>query len=1169
LISVAGVQVRLLGPLEVVDGNRRVEIGPRERRMLAVLALRPGQVASVDQIAEAVWPDKLPPSGSKVIQNLALRLRRALANPEEVPAIETVGAGYRLVASPGGIDVGCVENLADQARRAAAGGDLAAASVLLGEALAWWRGAPAQELGDMPAGVAEMHRLEELKLVLIEEKVEADLALGVHRQLVPDLERLVQEHPYREGLWRQLMVALYRGGRQAEALATFQRVRARLIEDLGVEPGPALRRTERAVLDHDPDLEPAPAARLERAAEPPPPLPGPLRFDGSFVGRTAQLDALCRAIEDALGGDRRVVLVSGEAGAGKTRLVAEAARGARGRGCRVLYGQGDEPVISPYEPLLGVCRVYFDQCGPLRLRDHSRSELAELSRLVPELAERVPGLPHHRHGDPDSERRALSSAVASVLVRASAYGGLVIVLDDLHWCDPAAIAVLRALISDPTPARLVIFGCFRDIETSPALDALVGDLPRRPGTGHVRLGPLTVGEVAELALLAADDDGAATPDLAPRLMARTGGNPFLVSALLDAARAGDRKWLVEAGSVPIVVRDMLARRLALLDPDSQHLLGLAAIAGVPVGIRFLRHFDNVPPDAVMRALDQALKLGILTDDTNQAGEYRFAHDLWRGALSSSHSPIGRMQQHRQVGEAIERFAAGSDRYLDLLAHHFLEAADDVGPARGADYAIAACRLAIDLLAFEKAAALADRSSEIVSRLAPADTDRHLRLQLLLAEAYEKNADIARCREAALAAADDARRLGRSEELAIAARQYATMVVGAGVSNDNVVPLCEEALLALGTARPDLRARLLSAMGSHLAVGQGLAEQARRYTDEALELSAASGDPGARSDALMGATLALLGHADLDRRHALVDELLAIGERSNDFVQRSFGWRFRAVACLERGDLAGFRADRARLASLPGTAGWVPIWLAVWAAMEALLEGRFADVNALAAAPLSLSGKRGDPSALSRYALQHFMLARETGNLDEVRPAVEAAAAGNDLFAYQAALIRIDAEAAPTQATEAISRLATEHYRAIPIDAFLPTTAFLLAEACTILRHPTAAVLYDRFCNYRGRLWVGGAGVVCFGAADRFLGMLAATAGRPDTAEAHLVSALAFEEQLGSPPLVARTRLELARLLSKSDPPRAVALATLAAREAQRMSMRRVAQEATELLDHLS
>ena len=253
---------RILGPLEVQDEGRLVPLGgTKQRAVLAILLVNRGEVVSVDRLADELWGDQPPDTATKTVQVYVSRLRKELGQD----VLLTRGGGYLLDIEPAQLDAALFERLTDEGRAALERGEANTASDLLREALALWRGTPLGDLAYEPFAQSEIARLEELRLVALEHRVDADLELGEAATLIPELETLVREHPARERLRAQLILALYRSGRQSDALASYRDARRTLVEELGIEPGRELRELERAVLAQDPEID-APARPTSREA---------------------------------------------------------------------------------------------------------------------------------------------------------------------------------------------------------------------------------------------------------------------------------------------------------------------------------------------------------------------------------------------------------------------------------------------------------------------------------------------------------------------------------------------------------------------------------------------------------------------------------------------------------------------------------------------------------------------------------------------------------------------------------------------------------------------------------------------------------------------------------------------------------------------------------------
>jgi predicted ATPase/DNA-binding SARP family transcriptional activator len=302
------VQYGILGPLEVRADGRVLDIGgAKPGALLATLLVNAGEVVSTDRLAMALWGSDAPAGATKAVRVYVSRLRRALGRPD---AIITAGDGYRLALAPGELDADVFAGRVAAAREALAAGRAQEAADAAREGLELWRGAPLPEIAS--AAPAEISRLEEERLAAVELRIDADLAAGRAHELVGELQRLTAEEPLRERLHAQLMLALYRTGRQAEALEAFRRARTLLVDELGVEPGSELRRLHEAMLAQDPALE---RAREDATAR----LPVPA---SALFGRDTDIQWLTR---ECLG-DARLVTLVGPGGVGKTRLAIEAAR---------------------------------------------------------------------------------------------------------------------------------------------------------------------------------------------------------------------------------------------------------------------------------------------------------------------------------------------------------------------------------------------------------------------------------------------------------------------------------------------------------------------------------------------------------------------------------------------------------------------------------------------------------------------------------------------------------------------------------------------------------------------------------------------------------------------------------------------------------------------------
>ena len=402
------VEVRLFGQLEAVQEGVAVPVqGAKQRALLALLALQRGQPVSADRLIDALWGDGRAANPANALQAQIGQLRRTFG----AAAIVTTEAGYALAVGPDEVDVVRFEQLVAKGRRLAADDEMAPASAVLGEALGLRRGEPLAEFTYAGFFDAERAHLGELTLVAIEARAGADLRLGRHGELAGELEARCREHPLREGLWELLILALYRAGRQAEALRAYTEIRDRLVSELGIDPGAALRELQARILAQDPSLAPASTAGPAPVRAAAPTAAGNLRERlSTFVGRDAELEQLLGSVRSS-----RLVTLTGPGGTGKTRLAVEAAAALRAEYqdgawlvelASVAAPDGVGPAVagalgavasalgSPQPPGSAVQLIVRHLAGRslVVVLDNCEHVIAEAAALADTLAGAVPGL---------------------------------------------------------------------------------------------------------------------------------------------------------------------------------------------------------------------------------------------------------------------------------------------------------------------------------------------------------------------------------------------------------------------------------------------------------------------------------------------------------------------------------------------------------------------------------------------------------------------------------------------------------------------------------------------------------------------------------------------------------------------------------------------------------
>jgi DNA-binding SARP family transcriptional activator len=1098
------MEIRVLGPFEVRDGDRIVELGGgKQSALLADLAIHRGEPLAADRLIDDLWGEHPPATAAKTLQALVSRLRRALGRD----AIVTTGGGYVLGDAIS----------TDSERLEALLRDDAAA-----DALALFRGRPLADFAYDDFAQSEMARLEELRLTALEQRVEHDLAAGRHAQLVPELEALVREHPLRERLRGQLMLALYRSGRQADALDAYQSARTTLVDELGIEPRPELRELHQAILRQDPSLAPAPA--VPQAAEP------PLR---AFVGRERELGELVSALDRAHAGVGSIFLVTGEPGIGKSRLAEELAWQARTRGARVLVGRSWEAGGAPaYWPWVEALRTYVRNIDREALKADLGADASQLVQIVPELSELIPDLPLAEAGDSESARFRLFDAVRSFLRNASARAPIVLVLDDLHAADEPSLLLLRFVARDLADVHVLVVALYRDVDPTPrdALAELLAEVTREPATRRVALVGLSEAAVAEYVALSATE--LASPELVAVLHDETEGNPLFVTEtvrLLAVEKTASEGRI----SIPQSVRDVIARRLRHLSDETNRVLVLASVLGREFTLATLARVADVPEDALLDSLDEASAARVVSDVPDAPGRLRFAHVLIRDTLYDALGAARRGALHRRVVSALEGvYGTDAGPHLAELAHHAI-AANEL--AKGVDYARRAGDHALSLLAYEEAARLYRVALEALESTSPADGAARSRLLIALGEAHARGGTAELAKASFLAAAELAKTLGLTRELARAAVGYGGRIIWARAGDDiHLVPLLESALAALPHDEVELRVRLLARLAGALRDEPSPARR-QALSAEAVELARSIGDAQVLALALDGRSACIEETPDqLDELLRLADELLSLATRSGDrerVVHANFD---RAHVQFERGDAADAHASLdAAVAVAEELRQPTQLWLVTAArATAALAEGRFDEARQLANRAFT-AGERAQPrDARAVRTLQEYTLAELVASVADVEPMLHDAAREHPTRPiFRCALAHVYADTAREDEARVLFRdLAADDFATLPRDTEWICSASVLAQTCAALRDAHAAATLHRLMLPFEALNVANVPEMIRGATTRYLAILAGVLGDEEESERRFRQALAMNRSLGARPWLALTQAEHARTL---------------------------------------
>jgi class 3 adenylate cyclase/DNA-binding SARP family transcriptional activator/tetratricopeptide (TPR) repeat protein len=1356
------VELGLLGPLEVRCGGVSVAVGgSRERAVLTRLSLSANQVVPLETLADDLWAGEPPEGAPQALWVYISRLRKALRDHGGDTLLVTRPPGYVLQVEPEALDSVRFEALVAEARALGAANPIESANRYR-RALALWRGPALADVADLPFARAEAGRLEEARLSALEERIDADLACGRHGELVGELAGLTRDHPVRERFWAQRMTALYRAGRQTEALRAYQDLRRYLGDELGIDPAEDLRRLESAILRHDPDLDWKRPPEISAPAEPEPrqdlapgvvssgvvtflftdlvgstellqrlgddaadelrrrhftvlrqalsthggtevkslgdglmaafasplaavraavaiqramtadsqgretplavrvglhagepisegddyfgtpvvvaqrlcdrarggqvlasallqglvgnrgdhtfrtlggmnlkglaapiaacevvweqptavavPLPVPLERDESsiFVGRDRELTGLEAAWEAARSGRRRLVLVVGEPGIGKTRLAAELARHCHVGGATVLFGRCDEGTGVPYQPFVEALGAYVRQArAPVIGRLGG-----ELVRLVPEITERAGDLAPPLRSDPETERYRLFDAVAAWLAAVSAEAPVLLILDDLHWATQPTLALLAHLVRSGETLRLLVVASCRDsgLDVTPEMADTTADLLRQPGVDRIRLSGLDESGVAAFIEAQArhelDDEGRA---LAGDLQAETGGNPFFVGQVLrhldesGAVVRRDGRWTSERSlsevGVPESVRDVIAQRLARLPEETRESLVVASVMGDRFELAPLLHAGGQTEIAALRALDPAIAARLVTE---AGGTYRFVHALVRATLYEELPRARRVELHGGVAEAIESIhAAHLDDYAPTLARHFA-LAGLTQRSKASVYATKAGDRALAQFAHDDAAGWYAQALQLLDETGTADEARGCDLLISLGEAQHRAGDPA-SRRTLLDAAGRAQALRDPQRLARAALAIhpGPILVAMQKVDAERTSVLQAALASVAPEDSTVRARLLVTLAAELANSP---DHERRYQllMEGVAMARRLGDPSTLAQVLLRGYMAFVelrsGATGFDEWGR---ELAAVGRDLGDPALEFWGALTSWVWAIMSGELASAIDALGILHRLGDDLGQPTMrWMATFVRSAASsLAGRFGDAEALAHEAFELGSAAGSVDAARMLWTQLFWIRYEQGRMAEVldvfsRGAGRESARSHTRVLFCLLLCELDR---PDDARRVFDALAADDFAAVGYPWF--QNLVVLAKVCPALGDGgQTAFLCDWLGPHHARIpsLVGNT----MEPVAHHLGLLTTALGRYDEAQAYFGEAAEIAEQMNAPHWLARTRLEWARMLlargGQGDLDDARQRAGAALASAEELGMARVAQQARAL-----
>ncbi|MGQ0519745.1 MAG: ATP-binding protein, partial [Actinomycetota bacterium] len=816
-----------------------------------------------------------------------------------------------------------------------------------------------------------------------------------------------------------------------------------------------------------------------------------------FVGRSVHLREVDRILGEVERGRGGLLIVTGEAGIGKTRLCDEAVARARARGLAVASAACWESAsvagLWPWSQLL-------------------RRLLADRPSLVDGLGARrrwidvvVGGAPAGEE-DPDTARLEVADAVVDLLRAAGRDRAGLLVLDDLHWADAPSVRLLAAVTPALRSTPMVLAVAYRDTDVGGELSELLPHLLRHGSV--VALEGLTPGEVAEL--MSATTGTVPDGGVVDALYGRAGGNPLFTRELV--------RFGLDTDALPPTVGATLGARIGRLSAGCRQTLTVAALAGDEFTPDLVALAAGAGPDEVLGAIDEAASARLVETGTGP-GRFRFTHALARAAALEGIGLAQRVRLHASVGAALETLRArGLAVDAAALAHHFAAAAAVAGCAgRAVTWSMAAAAEAGRRTAYEEAARLLRQAVGALD-LDPAAADR-VEVLLALGDAEQRAGASDRARRAYREAARLAREGGLPLGLARAA-----LGVGSGggfevvLADQEQIDLLEEALVATGDGHPALRSRLCGRLSIALTYGAG---HHRRLdlADEAVELARASGDREALAWALAAYCDAISGPADLAARERAATEVVSLAQGLRDRRLELLGRRLRAMALLERGQTAGFDREVDDYAAVAGTLRQpLYLWLVpLWRAMRLGMAGQFDEADGLRREALALGERAGSANAALLCTIQDWCLRADRGRGHELPALLEGIA--DDGLESTTVVVSVSlslAVAGRPEEARAVFEPVAGRVADVPVDSeWLPLLCQLAVLVDLIGGHRIAAWAYDALLPFRDQFAVEGIGCWCRGSAEEFLGLLALAQGRRANADRHLAAAAAADGAAGA------------------------------------------------------
>ncbi|MGZ4211351.1 MAG: BTAD domain-containing putative transcriptional regulator, partial [Actinomycetota bacterium] len=1032
------------------------------------------------------------------------RLRTSLG--AAASRLVSLPAGYRLDVATEELDFTLAQTRFLRGRALLLDHEPDRAAEVLKTALACWTAEPLKDLSAFPFHEEARRQIGELHAAIYEVRNDALLAAGRHVEVLTTIRDALADEPWSERLRAQQLLALYRSGRQVDALREYDSFRRTLINDLGVEPSNELRELHRQVLDHDAALG------IERAGIASP-LPAWTSLSLPFVGRSDEEELIFARIREVTAGGRHMVLIEGEPGIGKTRLALEIGRRIRDDAI-VISATGNDATRPAIVAIADALAQASSQLTDDELRVCIGRWPADVAAIVPGLRDRLPELWPRVEGDEKIRAEHLRGSVASWIVALSQRAPVVVLLDDLHRAGPGLLLLLGRLLVTDEQQRVLVLATARSgyPDRSSKLAHLAQQLEQRDLLDRIRLQGLdSISLERLLSQLGIADPG----EKSERLHQSTGGHPFFVGEMLHADG-----WDSEDAEAPGPVRAFVRRRVRALGIADEETLTAASGFMIGFDIPLLAEVAGLSHATAMAHVDRALDAGLMRQVGAQT--FTFVHELTRRALSDALDEPRSGELHRRIALALEKRGAPTG----LLATHWRHASGLEAPAKTLRYALATAADAQKILDPDAAALWLDVAQEAAEY-----PEVQARVLLQLVDAQNQSGNRA-CVDSLRAAIKLARELDSTDLLVACASVWAPMWSSMPpLEAHERIALLEE---AASVARDDgARARLLARLATELLY----ADQQHRVAglaDAALVYARECNDPAIRVEVALRHFHATWSPHTLAARRASIQEVSALVDDA-DIVNRSFTLSMTAFAAIEAADLEAADRALAQLFDLADRHG-LPVLTFNATAVRAWRVGLAGDLDEAERLVLR-SGEQatgqGLHDAVWGMTLQLACITWQRGRFADLLPLLqlmrsESAEATSSRIMTARALAESDADAARTL----LASLGDAELGGIAHDVVWVATMITAAEVAFMLELPElGASVRRRIEPFRAQVGFVGNWVlapIAYGAA-----VAGAAAGHTDV-DALFEQSLEISDRLHAPVLRARTETARARAAERLE-----------------------------------